>query len=262
MKHHFVYDLHVISEEYLSILKEMKESGERLPDPDKQPYYALNGIRLPVQFLTCADVQLRKDFQRQTGIKVNKHILIKCPSFTKWGLELKKGPISSMKQSFLIDEHSTLVNVLWKSKSGRIYELTDTDIDCNDIDIWFDGLDIDFIYKYLFPKIELPFDLPELSYDLKITRLGLDIEVKMKLHQGVITEINKLVELLDAHINNFNVQSEKYKRKDGVVHNWKHILQGDSLTYQIDMGSAGHLFFRGLLVYISDLGTFEKVLVS
>lgn len=233
-----------------------------MPDPDNQHYYRLNDIRLPVQFLTCADVQLRKDFQRQTGIKVNKHIFIKCPTVTKWGLELKKGPISSMKQDFNIDEHSTWVNVLWKSKSGRVYDLTDIDIDCNDIEIWFDGLDIDFIYKYLFPKIELPFDLPELSYDLKITRLGMDLEVKMKLRYGAKTEINKLVDLLDAHINGFNVQSEKCKRKDGVVHNWKHIVQCDSLTYHIDMGSAGHKFFRGLLVYLSDLGTFEKILVG
>ena len=61
------------------------------------------------------------------------------------------------------------VIILWRSKSGCIYDIADTDIDCDDIEFWFEGIDPLLYYKQLYPKTELPFSnrslaIAELSY--------------------------------------------------------------------------------------------------
>ena len=60
----------------------------------------------------------------------------------------------------------TKVTILWKSKSGRIYDLADTDIDCNDIELWFDKLDPLLCQKQMFPKEELVYDFHVCLYIL------------------------------------------------------------------------------------------------
>lgn len=238
-----------------------------LTDPDYRyktgRYYTFFKIPTPVAFLKCAEGPLRKDFETRTGIKVKKGITVNCPmDFT--GLGLEKGPVSYMNQGLIVgDGKYKPVKIAWKSKSGRIYDITDTDIDCDDLECWFEELDVNFVYQALYPGAQLPFKLKDPGYALVVRRLGIDIEISLFLKPECAAETSGLIEKIIDHIGAFNAASEKKGRKDGVVHHWNVELAEPLLIQcRIDMGSAGFKFFRKLLEYFSQLGCFTKVQVE
>jgi hypothetical protein len=181
-----------------------------------QKYY---GIEISEQFMRCADIQLRKDFELKTGLKINKQISISSPLTDDIGY--KKGAISQFCHSIYINHNWNPIEILRKSKSGRVYQTSDTDIDCDDIQFWFNGLNATLYHKQLFPKVELPFKLKDLSYELVVTRLNLDCVIELYLSNEDGTKALEKINEINKFIGDFNTRSEKMDRKYGVVHNWK-----------------------------------------
>src|SRR5262245_23717363 len=105
-------------------------------------------IEFSEEFIICADIQLSKIFEHQMGIKINKKTSFSSPMPDSKVYE--QGPISRFNTRIYINHHWNPISFLWKSKSGRIYELNDSDIDCNDIEFWFEGLDVNLFLKQLF----------------------------------------------------------------------------------------------------------------
>ena len=210
------------------------------------------------EFMICADEGLRKDFVTKTGLKINKNI-----SFTLAGynttLNYIKGAVSQFTQQLFVNHNWNPVTVKWKSRSGRIYEMHDTDIDCNDLDFWFDNLDVPLIYKQMFPGTKLPFTLKNLSYELVVTRINLDCAVELELKDEYAAQAVTIEAAINNYIADFNSKSEKGGRKHGVIHNWKTDTKGNKLIYDIDLGSTGPYFFKKLLPYLSELNYFSRV---
>lgn len=218
--------------------------------------YNREGIKISIEFLKCADKQLRISFEKLTAIKINKHICVNPP----WSVTFnyQSDVVSQFSQNIFVN-HETILGVLikWKSKSGRIYKLEDTDIDCDDAEFWFENLDATLVYKYLYPKVSLPFKLKNLTYELIVTRINMDCTLEMALKEDVAT-VN-IKKQIDDFIADFNEKSEKKDRKDGVIHNWKRKFVDSKLVYELDLGSTGVVFLKKLLVYFSKLEVFKKI---
>lgn len=107
-------------------------------------------IELTEEFINCADNQLTLLFEQLTGIKTIWPIRLSWSSERELGYE--KGIVSKISAQLSLKYGFNQVAIKWKSNSGRIYLLHDTDIDCNDIKFWFEGLDPALCQHYWKPK--------------------------------------------------------------------------------------------------------------
>lgn len=223
----------------------------------------LYGFPVSLPFVLCANTQLTPFFEKVVGFKVNKLVEIGWASPEDNEFFLRKGSVSEFSSQVFVNNRNFPVTILWKSKSGRIYEMGDTDIDCSDIEFWFEGLDPLRYNQEMFPKIGLPFNLKGLTYELMVERLNNDCTIQLQLKEGIPNDLTDLYAEIDNFIGNFNDRSEKKDRKDGVVHNWKHsLIAEDTIIYEIDLGSAGVGFLKKLLLFFSKMDTFIKVKIE
>ena len=108
-------------------------------------------------------------------------------------------------------------------------------------------------------KEKLPFKIKDLSYELVVTRLNMDMTIEMQLKKGELSKADSIIEEIDKLIDDYNIQSEKKDRKNGVVHNWKRKVEISKLVYDIDTGSAGSWFLKKFLQQLSTMNKFDKV---
>lgn len=212
---------------------------------------------MSLEFANCADRQLTVLFELKTALKINKQIGIATRPEQDFFVE--SGTISKLPFFIYVNHNWNPVTVLWKSKSGRIYKLEDTDIDCDDIEFWFEYLDVALIHQQLFPNVKLPFKLKDLSYELVVTRINMDSTIELQLKEECLTDTENITDVIDRFIAGFNESSEKKDRKYGVIHHWKSTVEGYKLIYDIDLGSTGPLFFKKLLPELSKLKYFTRV---
>jgi hypothetical protein len=212
---------------------------------------------ISLEFTSCMDIQLTQLFELKTGLKINKQISISSMSDYRFFVET--GEISKIAFSIYVNHNWNPVTVLWKSKSGRIYKLEDIDIDCDDIEFWFEELDVALIHRQMFPNVKLPFKLKDLSYELVVTRINMDATIELQLKVDQLNDAKRIEQEIDNFITDFNEKSEKKDRIHGVIHNWKTRIEGDKMIYDIDLGSTGPYFFKKLLPELSQLNYFTRV---
>lgn len=219
------------------------------PTHTKSAYHRLLNVEVSDIFFNCADSQLRKDFEQNTGLKINHQTSVTIPQDVQ-NFNLKTDTISSFGVSIFVNYNWNQVKIKWKSRSGRVYKLSDEDIDCKDIVFWFEGLDPVLYHQQLFPKVELPFTFNKLKFEVKIERLTIDLLLEIHLDNSsdakkelIISDLDKLISKWNARTEREDTKKEKrgeewYESK-GVIHNWKIIKNiGSLLSIQFDMGSA------------------------
>lgn len=214
-------------------------------------------IDISWEFTNCMDIQLTKLFELQTGLKPGKNLSISWPSELIFFVEI--GEISKVAFSIYANHNWNDVTVLWKSKSGRIYQLADIHIDCNDIEFWFEELDVALIHRQMYPNVKLPFKLKDLSYELIVTRINMDCTIEMQLKEEYLNDAQNIIIRIDSFIAGFNEKSEKKDRVHGVIHHWKPKIENDKIIYDIDLGSSGPYFFKKFLPHLSTLNYFTRV---
>ena len=219
------------------------------------------------EFIDCADTQLTKLFIQQTGLKPGKNVCFSisdhytgAPIYTSYVIPGSNFHGRKLLINLYVNHNWNPITIFWKSKAGRDYKLHDINIDCNDIEFWFEKLDTDLYIKQLYPGDKLPFKLKDLTYELVVTRLNIDCTVSMIVKKDAIDSIPVLVNQVNEFIEQYNESSEKKDRTEGVVHNAKSTIQDDNnIIYEIDLGSAGPAFFKKLLVYLSGMNVFSRV---
>ena len=216
-------------------------------------YLRFQNIDISESFMVCADEQLRKDFELKTGIKISKKIGISTPVFD---IKYTKGAISQFTPSVYLNHNWIPVTIKWKSKSGKIYGFED-EIDCADITFWFDDLNTKNIHELMYPGEKLPFAIKNLDYELKVSRLNIDCELTLLFTNDVNHE--SIIKVIDDFINDFNTKSEKKDGKDGFIHNWKGEGDGNKIIFNLDLGSAGPIFLKKLLPFLSEIKGISEV---
>ena len=216
-------------------------------------------------FLACADKQLTEIFIKETGIKPDKNVClvptshgINLPIYGTYIIPNTNKKARMLYTALVVNHNWNFITVYWKSKTNKLYKLN-SDVDCDDIIFWFGSLDPLLYHKQLYPKEKLPFKIKDLSYELVVTRLNMDMTIEMQLKKGELSKADSIIEEIDKLIDDYNIQSEKKDRKNGVVHNWKRKVEISKLVYDIDTGSAGSWFLKKFLQQLSTMNKFDKV---
>lgn len=217
-------------------------------------------IAMSNEFAACADHQLTTIFEQQTGLKISKQVSVTTVSEHNFSME--SGATSRFPLLIYINHNWNLVTVTWKSRSGKIYTVEDTAINCEDITFGFEGLNPALYHQQLYPNYKFPFKLKNLTYQLDVVRMNMDSTLKLYLKSGIDIKENQILALIDEFINKYNQKSEKKNRKYGLVHNWKSTANELLIQFDLDLGSAGPSLYKELLPYLSELAFFEKVLIE
>jgi hypothetical protein len=219
-----------------------------------------SNLTVSEEFVATADAQLTPLFEKTVGYKVNKHVSISTIGKDDTRFVYEKGPISKLSINIYNNHNWNFVLIHWQSKSGRVYDVGDTDIDNNDIEFWIEGIDVAMYNQQMYPKATLPFKLKDLSYELVVTRLNTDCTFTAIVKPEAANNREVIGKALTDFIESFNLASEAKDRKDGVVHSAKVTMQGENiLLLEMDMGSAGAAFVKKLLNSISAHNYFTKV---
>lgn len=214
------------------------------------------------EFISCADLQLTHRFEKETGLKISNNLIISWVPKAEFVYE--KDKISKLSFCLYVNNNWNRINILWKSKSERLYEISDSKIDCDDIVFYFEHLDVDLYFKQLYPITKPPFDLKGLPFSLKIDRLNVDSKITLELKNASSADMHLLVENINSFISIFNLKSEKNNRNDGVIHNWNAVQKPEIslIEFSIDFGSTGFSFLKKLLRYFSKFDIIASVLVE
>lgn len=106
-------------------------------------------VHMSPAFAACADKQLLGAFEKITKVKVKDGVILAWRQEDSFNYH--KAQVSSITICILLKHGYSLANIAWQSKSGRIYDIADENIDCNDIEFWFEGVDPEFCYKNMYP---------------------------------------------------------------------------------------------------------------
>ena len=139
-------------------------------------------------FLDCADRKLTAEFIKKTGIPPGKNVGISAAYEGTFFYEI--GKESKFPLQIYINNNWNPVVVLWKSVSGHVYGINDSDIDCNDIEFWFEGLDPVLYHQQLYPNDKLPFRFNELGFELVVVRLNVNATIIFTFKEDVIGQID------------------------------------------------------------------------
>ncbi len=220
------------------------------------------GIPISMSFLNCADSQLTPLFEKQVGFKVNRRVGLLIGN-TADPIFYQREAVSSMQLQIGVADNGNTLTICWKSKSGRIYEPGDADIDCNDIEFWFEKLDILLYNQQMFPKQSLPFKLKDLGYELIINRLHMESILTITVRPEAAGQRLAIIEAIDEMVNALNDASEPDDFADGFVDAKMRMLQGDcNIEYTLVEGTEDSRFFKQLFTYLKKTGVVEKVVVD
>ncbi len=213
-------------------------------------------IEISEEFFKIADPQLRIDFESKTGLKINRHISMASPVD---GVVTVENGISSVEFKIYVNHNWPFVKIKWASKSGKIYQTNDANIDPEDIQFWFEGIDAKLFHEMMFPNEQFPFKLKDLSFDLALIRLCQDACVSMQLVDGMENK-DGIISAINDFIAQYNEKSEKAKRFVGVVHSWNTSFTNEStILLKMDLGSAHIIFYKHLLKFLSAKNCFKRI---
>ncbi|MGN6491395.1 MAG: hypothetical protein ACTHLE_05315, partial [Agriterribacter sp.] len=218
-----------------------------------------NKLSLSTTFIRCADNQLSKEFEARTGIKINQHIGLLSISTSLFYYE--KGEVSKIAIVLYVNHNWNETSIQWTSKSGRIYDTADEDIPCDDIVFSFDeSFDALLYHKQMYPKVELPFKLKNLPFEVKIERLNIDCVITMTLKDGYADQAEEVAQKIDKYIDDFNTKAEK--KGEDCVHNWLTTAQNNTLVCEMDSGFVGPEILKALFKLFAKMDLFSKVVVE
>lgn len=231
------------------------------------------GIFISDFFLDCADLQLKVNFEKQTGIKP-KQGKIAITIFDVPEFNYLKGNISKMDISVIIIASSSFAKICWQSKSGRIYEPADENINCNNIQFWFEGLDPTLYYKQLYPNDPLPFKIKKAYFPIEINRLTITLLLSVYFTESTSQSRQIVIDKVGEIINNWNLKMEKEDAlkiskgledfdSKGVVHNYSIVKNEENhLGILIDLGSADAMVIKRIITLFTKEPKIAKLIID
>ncbi len=234
-------------------------------------YRESQSIIFSAEFLICANQKLFEAFKNQFGlnpIKIKKedddiwvfrHVGVPTDIYEHGKTKYN----SFLKCYFSINAAFATISICWKSKSGRVYEIFDEEIDCNDIEFWIEDLDVTKVYELLNPKLKLPFGLKNLSFNIEVINLNLGMNIDAWLKPEFGLQAKEIASKTCDFVNKYNKVSENSSKDErGFVHYISYDIEGLHVKFYLDTGSAGMPFLKQLLRTFSRWNVFEKVRID
>lgn len=227
------------------------------PDIYISQFKKLFSIEPSKEFVSCLDQQLTNSFELQTGLRPNRRIEIGWAHGPAFFYTIDK--ISRFAAELWVNNQNSPITIAWQSLSGKIYQLTDTSIDCNDIRFWMEDIDAALYSRQLYPKINAPFGISDLPFTITVERLNIDMIVEIYLKESAVAHADEIIKEIDRFLNDFNTSSEKKQRSNGVIHKWQREFRENMLVYNIDLGSAGLPAAKKLINCLAKIDSFTEV---
>ncbi len=234
-------------------------------------YKVSQGISFSSSFLLCANYKLFFAFQLQFSKRPSKTSTVEGVVYFYKNVGIPSDILDSgvrngnafLKCSFSINGSFNPITICWKSKTGRIYETSDEDIDCNDIEFWFEDLDVAKVHELLHPKQTIPLALKNLNFKLELNNLNTNLELVAFLKSEFSDQIVDIANKTCDFVNEYNKVSERSSNEErGFVHYIKFDVEDSCIKFLIDSGSAGMPFLKQLLRTFSKWNAFEKVIID
>ena len=255
-----VFELEGLDTAKMSHLIKPKWSLVTFPETIVERLQRHHKRKISLEFIKCADDQLSKQFETRTGIKINRNVCISIPVHGNEFL-YGKNVLSKLSIDLIVNGNGNSLFILWKSKSHKIYDLADTGIPCDDIEFWFDdSFDALLYHKQLYPKVELPFNLKNLPFEVIIERLNIDCILTMTLKDDALSQAEEAIQKIDTCINDFNIKAEK--NEEDAVHNWRTEVEDNRIICEMDTGFAGPEILKTLFRLFAKMNIFSKVTVQ
>lgn len=119
-------------------------------------------VDMSANFAACADLHWPDAFKKASSLKEIDDISLNWNPVEKF--EYEKGSVSRLSTEIYLRHGSLRAKIAWQSKSDRIYDIADEDIDCNDVKFWFEGVDAEYCYKRTYMVWSL-FPFPEITIE-------------------------------------------------------------------------------------------------
>ena len=229
-------------------------------------------LELSIEFMQCANKQLTADFIRQTGISSFKQVAVVTISnykihYPHWEHVYERAEISIIPLWASICAHCTfgVSYMCWKSKSGRIYDVSDTDIDPNDIIFWYEGLKPEEYRKILYPNEPFPLSLKDLKFEFEFVRLDMDSNISLQFKDESMAKDEGLIGKIDDFIQKKCIDNPIKITKDyeGRAHKFSRSFKApDTWVYVIDTGSGGYYVIKKFIQFLNKLDCLCKVVVE
>lgn len=220
---------------------------------------------ITLEFLTCADSQLTPKFIARTGLNFGKNVCISTGNNYMFNEKFKSDTISILPFCIYINHNWNPITVCWQSKSGRIYKIEDTDIDCNDIEFWFEGLDPLLYHKQLYPNDKLPFRFKDLPFDFVVERLNMEATIGFEFKTTATKE--NILAVIEKHNKMFNFHTINPVHNDidkgGFVKRFEvKPLNDTHWEYEIDTGDAGPLLYKKMVQKLKKEDCILKITIA
>ncbi len=208
---------------------------------------------------------LAKDVQEKTGIDVieakRKVILVQRPYFCEIELNKRGGTVQA---GIAVSHYGSDAVIKWESKCERRVLLSDTDIEEDDIEIWFEKLDVDSIKRHYArisrkPKIDTGKYIFEVEFD-SISWECVYFQFYLKQGTGAAEELKQRV---NEYTASWNAAGGRVDKRQGVVHHVECRKSTDEFVeYYMDLGSSDVTFVELFLLYLNRVKVLEKVRVT
>lgn len=128
----------------------------------KQLFKMYYDVDMSASFAACADLHWEDAFKKASLLTEIEGVFLNWSPVEKF--EYEKGSVSYIATEINLRHGAIRTKIVWKSKSGRIYDIADEDIDCGDIEFWFEGVDPEYCYKRTY-IVRTLFTFPEITIE-------------------------------------------------------------------------------------------------
>ena len=219
-------------------------------------FFQQEGVFFSLKFCEYFSNYFENIFYKKTGLKPSSKVTIagyKQPNNSPF---YQSDSVSKLNLVlWIMPEYNDNISFCWKSKTGKIIKPTDESFDEADLECWIEGLKPTEYWKEVATeKKDHPFKIGKIPYQLKVFGFGTDTILRIFAKNN--SELDLMIEKVGEIIANYNDESEKLNRVNGVVHNFKYEKENDLLIFSIDTGSAGIEITKKVL---KSLGKFESI---
>lgn len=171
----------------------------------------------------------------------------------------EKGQISKLHLVlWIMPDFYNNISFCWKSKTDRTIEPTHEDFDEDNLECWLEGLKPAEYWKQIATeKKSHPFQVKTLPFEVKV--FAFDVNMVMRLNFNGQVESSPIQNIIANCIVNFNQDSEKISRKNGVVHNFDFDTGENKLVLRIDTGSAGFSIINKILATLKKVNNIQSI---
>ncbi|MFC4263887.1 hypothetical protein ACFOWM_13415 [Ferruginibacter yonginensis] len=211
------------------------------------------------QFCNYFSDNVERIFLLQANIKPSNKIGLSV--FKPYEIEkmYEIGEVSKIHTAIsILPEYIGNITFCWKSKSGRIIKTTDEDFDEADLECWIEGLNASEYWAYIGgEKNSHPFTKMKLPYVLKVYNLYIQMCIKICCNTTNYHE--RITNALSTAIEKFNLKSDALNGEIGYPHNANASINGTTVNYNIDLGSAGLPLLKKLLKVLAKFDDVTEV---